>query len=415
MKKFLSLLAMLLMAASAWSLPVEVTHHPTLPTTKWYQIKTQNNNYLYYESSTNRFTTSSSPSTDDTYLFCFVGDEADSSNVIIYNRGRQRYMVLGDMNDIYGAPYLNHIEWNSDGSFYIYFWYKTYKYYVGYISNDGNMTTMNQPGESSYTAVEVETTPLVTTPYFTISPKDFHIPHNTLSNTGNEGYANLIDQYKGSKWCVENNSGQWETIWLDFETELWFTPNGYILTTGNDTKEHPERNPKEWVIYGKTLEDDDWTELVHVTDGEQAGLGTQNTTDYSFDITGLTEGYRYFRFEVRQINGQAPNNNYIFQLAELQFIGTYVDPPEIHVEPTLTSTDFHVPHNTLSNTGNEGYAKLIDKDKSTKWCVSNNSGRWETIWLDFESDVWFIPKSYTLTTGDDTQTHPNRNPKEWVL
>ncbi len=103
MNKFLSLLAMLLVAASAWSLPVEVTHHPTLPTTKWYQIKTQNNNYLYYESSTNRFTTSSSPSTADTYLFCFVGDEADSSNVIIYNRGRQRYMVLGDMNDIWCA------------------------------------------------------------------------------------------------------------------------------------------------------------------------------------------------------------------------------------------------------------------------------------------------------------------------
>ena len=415
MKKIIFLLTMLLMAATAWSLPVELTHHPTLPTTKWYQIKTQDNDYLYYESSTNRFTTSSSPSTDDTYLFCFVGDEADSSNVIIYNRGRQRYMVLGDMNDIYGAPYLNHIEWNSDGSFYIYFWYKTYKYYVGYISNDGNMTTMNQPGESSYTAVEVETTPLVTTPYFTISPKDFHIPHNTLSNTGDQGYANLIDQYKGSKWCVENNSGQWETIWLDFETELWFTPNGYILTTGNDTKEHPERNPKEWVIYGKTLEDDDWTELVHVTDGEQAGLGTQNTTDYSFDITGLTEGYRYFRFEVRQINGADANGNYFFQLAELQFIGTYVDPPEIHVEPTLTSTDFHVPHNTLSNTGNEGYAKLIDQDKTTKWRVSNNSGQWETIWLDFESDVWFIPKGYTLTTGDDTGVHPERNPKEWVI
>ena len=374
MNKFLSLFAMLLMAASAWSLPFEPTPHPSLSTTKWYQIKTQDNYYLYYESSTNRFTTSSSPSTADTYLFCFVTDEKDSTNIYIYNRGLQRYMALGDMNDIYGSSYINYVECNNDESFYIYYWHSSNKYYIAYLRGQGFPTTMAEPWEGSFTAVEVETTPLDISPYNTMSPNDFYIPHNTLSNTGNEGYAKLIDKDKSTKWCVSNNTGAWETIWLDFETDLWFIPSSYILTTGSDTQTNPNRNPKEWVLYGKTFEDDEWTELAHVTDG--GGLEAKNTTDYSFDITGAIEGYRYFRFEVRQINGkEANNNNYTFQLAELQFRGTYVRPPEIIVEPTLTSTDFHVPHNTLSNTGNEGYAKLIDKDKSTKWCVSNNSGR----------------------------------------
>ncbi len=245
------------------------------------------------------------------------------------------------------------------------------------------------------------------------TPTDFHVPHNTLSNTGNEGYAKLIDQNKSTKWCVVNNSGAWETIWLDVESDVLLVPNSYILTTANDTKTHPTRNPKEWVLYGKTLENDQWTELAHVTDG--GGLQAVNTTDYTFPLIGITQGYRYFRFEVRQINGKDPaDNNYTFQLAELTLSGTKVMDPE-NYEPALTPTNFHVPHNTLSNTGNEGYAKLIDRKKSTKWCVVNKSGAWETIWLDFKTDVMLFPKSYTLTTGNDTQNSPTRNPKEWVL
>ena len=245
------------------------------------------------------------------------------------------------------------------------------------------------------------------------TPTDFHVPHNTLSNTGNEGYAKLIDQNKSTKWCVVNNSGAWETIWLDVESDVLLVPNSYILTTANDTKTNPTRNPKEWVLYGKTLENDQWTELAHVTDG--GGLQAVNTTDYTFPLIGITQGYRYFRFEVRQINGKDPaDNNYTFQLAELMLSGTKVMDPE-NYEPALTPTNFHVPHNTLSNTGNEGYAKLIDRKKSTKWCVVNKSGAWETIWLDFKTDVMLFPKSYTLTTGNDTQNSPTRNPKEWVL
>ena len=308
---------------------VTPTPHPTASTTKWYQIKTQDNCYLYFNWDEERVMATSSPSTDDAYLFCFVRDEADSSIIYIYNRGRQRYMAQGDFTT--GScdnPDIDYVEWNNDGSFF-YICFRDYNSYKNYLSyNPGSQYGSIGSKNGSFTASEVVTAPLVTVPYNTLAPIDFHIPHNDLDNEGDEGYAKLIDQNKSTKWCVVNNSDGWETIWMDFESDVWFIPKGYTLTTGNDTGSHNNRNPKEWVIYGKTFEDDDWTELVHVTDGKQAGLGTMSSTEYSFDITGATKGYRYFRFEVRQIRGQEANNKYIFQLAELKLLGTYVDAPE---------------------------------------------------------------------------------------
>ena len=154
----------------------------------------------------------------------------------------------------------------------------------------------------------------------TLTATGYNVPHNYLSNTGNEGYAKLIDGDKTTKWCVVNNSGSWETICLDFKSDVAFKPTSYILTTGNDTHENPNRNPKEWILYGRATENDEWTTLAHVTDG--GGLEAKNTTDYTFPLTGITQGYRFFRFEVRQINGKNPSdNNYVFQLAELTLMG----------------------------------------------------------------------------------------------
>ena len=313
-----------------------------------------------------------------------------------------------------------------------------------------------------------------------LTPTGFHVPHNTLSNTGNEGYAKLIDRDKSTKWCVVNNSGAWETIWLDFESDVSFIPNSYTLTTGNDTQKNPSRNPKEWVLYGKTLENDEWTELAHVTDG--GGLEAKNTTDYTFPLTGINQGYRFFRFEVRQINGKDPgDNNYTFQLAELTLSGAQIPPigpplPNIpgdlnsdgqvdiadvnavinmmlgkafptpvgdvtgddsvdiadvnavinmmlgKIQPggdptsqTLTATGYYIPHNGLDNNGDEGYAKLVDGNRSTKWCVENRTGAWETIWIDLKSEVAFKPTSYILTTGNDTHSYVARNPKNWKI
>ena len=98
---------------------VTPTPHPTASTTKWYQIKTQDNCYLYFNWDEERVMATSSPSTDDTYLFCFVGDEMDSSKIHIYNRADQGYMAQGDFTT--GScdnPDIDYVEWNNDGSFF---------------------------------------------------------------------------------------------------------------------------------------------------------------------------------------------------------------------------------------------------------------------------------------------------------
>ena len=476
-----ALLMTVLLPLMAQALPFEPTTDPAASTTKWYQIKT-GTHYMYSNhASWDDVYPSTTASTDDYYLWCFVGTA--STGYTIYNRGARAYINGLFVSGSSGDNDLSYVEMASGNNFYIYYNDRlgqvTQKMYI-YYDSDNNCFSGTNGKVDTFTSIEVAIeppTPPTELPYETLTATDYHVPHNVLSNTGVEGYAKLIDQNKSTKWCVVNNSGAWETIWLEFESDGWFIPDGYVFTTGNDTKSVPNRNPKEWVIYGKTFEDDQWTELAHVTDG--AGLGSENTTDYSFDITGASVGYRYFRFEVRQINGKnTGDNTYTFQLAELQFTGTKVDEPTptpgdvtgdgqvdiadvnavinmmlgkasptaagdvtgdnsvdiadvnavINImlgktppsggDPTaqsLTATGYNIPHNGIDNEGNEGYAKLVDGNKSTKWCVENKSGAWETIWVDLKSSVPFKPTSYIMTTGNDTHSFYTRNPKNWKI
>ena len=341
MKKFLSLFAMLLVAASAWSLPFEPTTDPSASTTKWYQIKT-GTHYMYSNhASWDDVYPSTTASTDDYYLWCFVG--TSSTGYTIYNRGARAYM-----NGLYvsGSPgdyELSYVEMASGNNFYIYYNDRygqvTQKMYV-YYDSDNNCFSGTNGKVDTFTSIEVTIeppTPPTELPYETLTATDFHVPHNALSNTGDEGYKKLIDRDRTTKWRVVNNSGSWETIWLDVESDVWFIPNAYVLTTGKDTQTNPNRNPMEWVLYGKVFKNDEWTELAHVTNG--GGLEAKNTKDYTFALTGITQGYRYFRFEVRQINGKDSDNNYTFQLAELQFTGTAVADPTPSGLPFVPTTN----------------------------------------------------------------------------
>ena len=622
MKKILTLLTMLLMAASAWSLPFEPTTDPSATTTKWYQIKT-GTHYMYSNhASWDDVYPSTTASTDDYYLWCFVGTA--STGYTIYNRGARAYMDGLFVSGSSGDNDLSYVEMASGNNFYIYYNDRlgqvTQKMYI-YYDSDNNCFSGTNGKVDTFTSIEVAIeppTPPTELPYETLTATDYHVPHNTLENVGPEGYNKLVDQDKSTKWCVVNNSGGWETIWMDFESDVWFIPSSYILTTGNDTQTNPNRNPKEWVLYGKVFKNDDWTQLAHVTNG--GGLEAKNTADYTFPLTGFTQGYRYFRFEVRQNNGKnTGDNNYVFQLAELQLTGTkvadptpqglpfvpttdpsawsthwyqikspdaylisnpnsnyveassspstddnflwcfvgtastgykiynrarqcymrsfYMDgtgnesdinyvevengnsfaiyyndggkmylvytsgmvhgssykyhsytaievgaptpPPTIPgdvtvdgqvdiadvnaiinmmlgkanktdasdvtgdgqvdiadvnavinimlgkttptpppADPTvhsLSAIDYNIPHNNLDNDGNEGYAKLVDGNRNTKWCVENRSGAWETIWIDLKSEVAFTPTSYIMTTGNDTHAFYTRNPKNWKI
>lgn len=157
----------------------------------------------------------------------------------------------------------------------------------------------------------------------TFTPYDVHTPNN-VQTSQTEDYHKLFDKSKTTKWCVDNSTGTWETIWVDFKSNVPFIPTGYIMTTGNDTEHWKGRNPKKWKIYAKAKQTDSWTTIADISDGAAAGLGTANSTDYNFNISGVNTEYQYFRFEVSEVcdKGGWQNDHYVFQLAELELTGS---------------------------------------------------------------------------------------------
>ena len=176
----------------------------------------------------------------------------------------------------------------------------------------------------------------------TFTPYDVHTPNNVQTSQA-EDYHKLFDKSKTTKWCVDNSTGSWETIWVDFKSNVPFIPTGYIMTTGNDTDHWRGRNPKKWKIYAKAKQADSWTTIVDVSDGATAGLGTANTTDYNFNISGINTEYQYFRFEVSEVCGKGgwQNDHYVFQLAELELTGSTpgFETGDVNGDGTVNVTD----------------------------------------------------------------------------
>ncbi|MBO4870417.1 MAG: leucine-rich repeat protein [Muribaculaceae bacterium] len=201
------------------------------------------------------------------------------------------------------------------------------------------------PTITSLTANETYTIPAldgdlppVVEPTFT--PYNVNAPNNAQTDPA-EDYYKLFDKNKSTKWCVDNSTGYWETIWVDFKSYVAFIPTKYTMTTAADTRTWSARNPKKWKIYAKANESDEWTTIVDVTDGDAAGLGTASTTDYDFNINNVNTKYQYFRFEVSEVRGRGgwQNNHYVFQLAELSMAGLTGEPPAPSVKGDITGDD----------------------------------------------------------------------------
>ena len=567
MKKVLLLLALLLATATAHALPFVTTPSTSTYPIHWYQLKI-NDKYVYYDPDGdifNQIQLTPTASSENNFLWCFV--QTSSDKILIYNRAAQQYLeeagfVTSDMN----SSYISYVVERASGGFYIKYYHQgdgRYYYLYEAIGDDYDvLSSASSPlSSSAFNAIEVLVEgDIVPVTELAFTPYDAYTPNNVQTDTA-ENYLKLFDKNKNTKWCVDNSTGSWETIWVDFKSNVPFIPMGYTMTTASDTYSWQGRNPKKWKIYAKAHENDDWTTIVDVTDGAAAGLGTANTTDYSFDINGVNTPYQYFRFEVSEVCGKGgwQNNHYVFQLAELELTGESTSIPEdplpfvptpslmsypihwyqlkindkyVYYNPdatykvSLTSTEstddaylwcfeelapdsiviynkskkeyirmgnsliwtptasminyaeagdetgfyvyyydgntkcYHLeqpgydvlaqtqredlaqlfnaievqveedhgeikearlipmaaytPNNANTNE-NEDYRKLFDIDKSSKWCVDNSTGSWETIWADFKSKEPFIPTSYTLTTASDTYSWQGRNPQKWKI
>ena len=60
----------------------------------------------------------------------------------------------------------------------------------------------------------------------------------------------------------------------------------------------------------------------------------------------------------------------------------------------------------------ENYKNLVDGDRSTKWCVTQLGN---PTFIEFYASEPITPKGYVLTTGNDTDKNPGRNPKSWTI
>ncbi|MBO7119885.1 MAG: InlB B-repeat-containing protein [Bacteroidaceae bacterium] len=64
----------------------------------------------------------------------------------------------------------------------------------------------------------------------------------------------------------------------------------------------------------------------------------------------------------------------------------------------------------------ENYAFLFDGDKTTKWCVTDcNFEDDNVMYVEFHTDIPFVPTSYVMTTGSDCADNPGRNPSTWEI
>ena len=130
-----------------------------------------------------------------------------------------------------------------------------------------------------------------------------------------ESYKCLFDGDKATKWCSWTadipyycQRSKDAVVW---KTEEAVKMVSYTLTTGNDTKTHPERNWKSWTLYGGSFANDDEAEDALLTEGgwtiidnriNDDVLQEQDTADYQFAVRNPGT-YQYYRLVIHDIEG----------------------------------------------------------------------------------------------------------------
>ena len=139
----------------------------------------------------------------------------------------------------------------------------------------------------------------------------------------NENWTKLVDGNIQTKWGGGMPEGGSYVIFRTYEAKTY---NQYMLVTGNDTKNSPDRNWKTWKIYGiagkvtdssATRENAAWTLLDQKTDIGQDRLPGANFAPAYFNFSEeWTKSYKYFKIEVEA----AYNNGGSIQMSEFKML-----------------------------------------------------------------------------------------------
>ena len=142
------------------------------------------------------------------------------------------------------------------------------------------------------------------------------ITHNPVSVSGTSGmtileeFDNLFDGESTTKWCGDFDESDLPYFIFRYNYPVKLT--GYTLTTANDADLYPERNWKNWTVYGSDSEDGEWTVVHEVKDAELPATGFTETD--AFEVNSDT-AYKYYKVVVNENGGEGRWGN-SHQMAE---------------------------------------------------------------------------------------------------
>lgn len=134
-----------------------------------------------------------------------------------------------------------------------------------------------------------------------------------LPGESDEGYDKLVDGDINTKWCV--NHKVHTDLSVKFEVPSAMKVSGYSITTGDDNKENPGRNPESWELWGSNDYNSQGQSTWHLIDKvtNDTVLQDENLQTYDFVVSEeQATKYKYFNFKVNGIE-----NSDILQISEL--------------------------------------------------------------------------------------------------
>ena len=121
----------------------------------------------------------------------------------------------------------------------------------------------------------------------------------TQREDGEDQCANLFNTNTSNYWYCPSKFKQNDLWFVEFKTEKPGTAVGYNLYTSSLSSNDYRRHPKDWKLYGKLNQDDEWT-LIDEQTGQD--LPHKFYTGQNYIISNPAK-YQYYRYEVSAVNG----------------------------------------------------------------------------------------------------------------
>ncbi len=209
-----------------------------------------------------------------------------------------------------------------------------------------------------------------------------------------ESWTNLCDGETATKYCGPFRRS--EGVYLYFDAQTIVKPVAYRMYTANDTKDFSERNPVSWKLWGSNTENKQPDHESWVLVDERMDDHTMQATNYMPYDFQIMPKCRYYQFVI-----EANGGDIAIQLSEFDLI----DRNNQDVDPLVlyASTGHHYDNETQEN--------LFDNDVMTKFCGMFTDKT--IIYIDAGKPVAL--SGYRMTTANDTQSYPDRNPVSWSL